>query len=211
MKCEPITLTSPGCASGAKLETDANLAEDSSPTRAKVCSRHVLPGGLKTEWLVKTRFLYSLLLAGVLLIGGCAEGRLYPVRGPFSTQSPLPVFTAKMSGGFHSGNMTVNLSSGEKGMGRWQWAKPESPSAEKFGANTSTSENLASVWGAVYGQDFYVSHVLGRLMARAEITGDRGTRLQIEMYRPVGEGGDVPVNFRGVARDNQGNIYKVAF
>lgn len=107
--------------------------------------------------------------------------------------------------------MTVTLSKGEKGTGRWQWAKPESPSAEKSAANTSASENLASVWDAVYGQNFYVSHVLGKLMARAKITGDRGTQLQIEMYRPVGEGGDVPVNFRGVARDSQGNIYKVVF
>jgi hypothetical protein len=160
---------------------------------------------------LKSRFLCFFLLAGIFLIAGCAEGRLYPVRGPFSTQSPLPVFTAKMGGGFHSGNMTVTLSSGERGTGRWQWGKPEAPSAEKSGANPSPSESLASVWDAVYGQNFYVSHVLGKLMARAEITGDRGTQLQMEMYRPVGEGGDVPVNFRGVARDNKGNIYKVVF
>ncbi len=144
-----------------------------------------------------------------LLIAGCAEGRLYPVRGPLSTESPLPVLNAKMSAGTHSGNITATLAGGEKGTGRWQWAKPESPSAEK--SDGATSESMASVWDAVYGQTFYVAHVLGKLMARAEVNGDGGTHLQMEMYRPVGEGGDVPVNFRGVARDNKGNIYKVMF
>lgn len=165
----------------------------------------------RTELTVKSRFLGSLLLAGILLVAGCAEGRLYPVRGPLSTQSPLPIFTAKMSGGLHSGNMTLTLPSGEKGAGRWQWARQEPPSVEKSGANAAAPESMASVWDAVYGPNFYVSHVVGQLMARANVTGERGTHVQMEMYRPVGEGGDVPINFRGVARDDKGNVYKVVF
>lgn len=138
-------------------------------------------------------------------------GRLYPVRGPYSTQSAPPVFSAKMSGGVRSGTMSVTMPGGEKGAGHWVWARAERPPAQKSDAAASAPESVASVWDAVYGQKFYVSHVLGNRVARADITGDRGTRLQMEMYRPVGESGDVPVNFRGVARDNKGNIYKVVF
>lgn len=161
--------------------------------------------------VVKSTLLSSAVLAGTLLLGGCAAGRLYPVQGPLSTLSPPPVLTAKMSGAFQSGEMEVSLASGEKGAGHWQLGKPESPLAKKSNGSAPAPESLASVWDAVYGRNFYATHVPGKLMAHAEITGDRGTRLQMEMYRPVGEGADLPVNFRGVARDNKGNIYKVTF
>lgn len=153
-----------------------------------------------------------LYLLGICLTAGCAQGRLYPVQGPFSAQSPSRVFTAKMSGGFRSGNISVVLASGEKATGRWEWTQTESPSAESSAAKGAEVESLASAWDAVYGQGFYVSHVLGtKPFARAVPTGDRGTTLHMEMYRPVGEGGETPVNFRGVALDNRNNIYKVVF
>lgn len=159
-----------------------------------------------------TRPVLGVLLLGTFLATGCAEGRLYPVQGPFSTQSPLPVFTAKMSGGFQSGKISAVLGSGETAAGRWKWTQTESAASGSSSANSAAAENMASVWDAVYGQGFYVSHVLGsKPFARAELAGNRGTTLQIEMYRPVGEGGDTPVNFRGVARDDKGNIYKVVF
>jgi hypothetical protein len=161
---------------------------------------------------MKGRRPFGLLLLGICLTVGCAEGHLYPVQGPFSSQSPSPVFTAKMNGGFHSGNISAVLASGEKATGRWEWTQTESPSAESSAAKNPGAESLASVWDAVYGQGFYVSHVLGtKPFARAMVTGDHGTILHMEMYRPVGEGGEVPVNVRGVARDNKNNIYKVVF
>jgi hypothetical protein len=161
---------------------------------------------------MKRRRPLGLLLLGICLTVGCAEGHLYPVQGQFSSQSPSPVFTAKMGGGFHSGNISAVLASGEKATGRWEWTQTESPSAESSAAENPGAESLASVWDAVYGQGFYVSRVLGtKPFARAVVTGDHGTILHMEMYRPVGEGGEVPVNFRGVARDNKNNIYKVVF
>jgi hypothetical protein len=161
---------------------------------------------------MKGRLPLGLLLLGMCLTVGCAEGRLYPVQGPFSSQSPSPAFTAKMSGGFRSGRVSVVLASGEKAAGRWEWTQTESPSAENSRAKGAEVESLASVWDAVYGPGFYVSHVLGtKPFARAVVTGDHGTVLHMEMYRPVGEGGETPVNFRGVARDNKNNIYKVVF
>ena len=164
---------------------------------------------------MRTRRFLEVLLLGVLLTTGCAEGRFYPVQGPFSTESPAPVLTAKMDGGFRSGNISVVLATGEKAIGHWKWTQTETASSRNpsdNGSSGSGTENMASVWDAVYGQGFYVSHVLGsKPFSRAELTGNRGTTLQVEMYRPVGESGDAPENFKGVARDDKGNIYKVIF
>jgi hypothetical protein len=161
---------------------------------------------------MKRRYPLGLLLLGICLTVGCAEGHLYPIQGPFYSQSPPPVFTAKMNGAFRSGNISVVLASGEKATGRWESTQTESPAAENSPAKGAEAESLASVWDTVYGQGFYVSRVLGtKPFARAVVTGDHGTILHMEMYRPVGEGGEVPVNIRGVARDNKNNIYKVVF
>jgi hypothetical protein len=162
---------------------------------------------------MKTSVPLYLLLIGILLTAGCAEGRLYPVQGPFSAQSPVPVFTAKASGMFNSGSISVVLENGEKGKGRWMTAQANPSSTGNSTSNMPAATDLASVWDTIYGQGFYVSHVLGsRLFARAELTGDRGTILQMEMYRSAGEDSkDASIDIRGVAQDNRSNIYKVVF
>lgn len=161
---------------------------------------------------MKARLLSCLLLLGTLLTVGCAEGRLYPVQGPYSALSPVPVFTAKASGAFNSGSISVVLENGEKGKGHWNVAEARPASTGTSTPNGSTANDMATVWDTVYGSGFYVSHVVGnKLFARAEIMGDRGTTLQIEMYRSAGEREETPINIRGVARDNKNNIYKVVF
>jgi hypothetical protein len=153
------------------------------------------------------------LLFGMLLISGCAAGRLYPVQGPFSTESPVPVFTAKASGMFKSGSISVVLENGEKCKGRWVTAQAAPASTGAPTANSSTTSDMASVWDTVYGPGFYVSHVLGsRLFARAEVSGDSGTVIHMEMYRSEGEHDEnAALTIRGIGRDNKDNIYKVVF
>jgi hypothetical protein len=159
------------------------------------------------------RVRLAFILFGMLMLSGCAVGRLYPVQGPFSTQSPVPVFTAKASGMFKSGNISVVLGNGEKCTGRWVSAQASPASTGAPAANGSTVPDLASVWDTVYGQGFYVSHVLGtKLFARAVVSGCSGIVLQMEMYRSEGEHAeDTALRIRGVARDNKDNIYKVIF
>ena len=159
---------------------------------------------------MKTSLLCGVLFTGVLLATGCAEGRLYPVQGPYAALSPVPVFTAKASGAFKSGSISVVLKDGEKGSGRWIAAEAGPASVMNTSAGGST-ENMASIWDFIYGQGFYVSRVLGsKLFARAEVHGDKGTVLQMQMYRSPGDD-DAPINIRGIAKDNHGNIYKVVF
>lgn len=72
---------------------------------------------------------------------------------------------------------------------------------------------MSSAWDAVYGAGYYVSHVLGaKLHAQAVVSGDRGTVLNVEMYRSEGEpagASNAVIDIKGIAKDNKDNIYKL--
>jgi hypothetical protein len=154
----------------------------------------------------------AVLLCASLLAGCSATARLYRVQGPLSQQNPAPVFVARMSDGFHSGNFNVVLDNGEACKGRWmQVPRPSGPANAVISASPR-SECMASEWDLVYGQGFYVAHVLGaRLYARAEITGNRGPVLHAELYKPDKIEQQDIASIKGVAKDDEGNLYKIAF
>ncbi len=154
----------------------------------------------------------ALLLLCVFALSGCATARLYPVQGPLATQTPPPVYVAKMSGAFYSGSFSVVLANGEVCKGRWaQVPRPNSSNAAATAAAASP-DNLSAEWDTVYGTGFYVANVLGtRLYARAVLTGNRGTTLNVELYKPDKVENTTIGAIKGVAKDDKGNIYKVAF
>jgi hypothetical protein len=153
------------------------------------------------------------LLFGISTLVGCSHtARLYPVQGALSAQTPLPVLVAKITtGALYPKDISVVLSDGEVCKGHWVIV----PQAQiSKGANTASApatNGMSSVWDTVYGSGFYVSHVLGaRAYAQAVATGDRGTVLNVEMYRPLDEHEKTPVDsIKGVARDNKDNVYKL--
>jgi hypothetical protein len=114
---------------------------------------------------------------------------------------------------FKSGNISVVLENGEKCKGRWVASQAIPVSTGPPLANGSTPSNMAPIWDTVYGQGFYVSHVLGsKLFARADVSGCSGTVLQMEMYRSLGGPDEnTALDIRGIAKDNKENIYKVVF
>lgn len=146
----------------------------------------------------------------MMLMSGCyGIVRFYPVQGPLMMQTPVPVSRAKITGGAGSifgvamsGNITVTLQNGEVCKGRWELVTtpPESP--------------LQLEWDSIYGKGFYVSHVLGSDdYAQATLRGSGGTVLNAEMYsaetlEPSGKREQSPL--QGVAKDNHGNIFKIA-
>jgi len=139
------------------------------------------------------------LLAGMMTAGCAVHAGLYPVGGP-SEQASGAIPSVKITGPFNSGNISVKLNDGEVCKGRWNRI-------------TATSANaLAPVWDTVYGQGFYVAHVLGTsLYAQSVLTGNRGTTLTIEMYRRESGDPNHITPLQGVAKDNHGNIYKLAY
>ena len=143
---------------------------------------------------------------------GCfAKARFYPVRGPLASQAPPPVLVGKITFAFNSGNISVTLSDGEICKG--QWATVPRPETSQSSSTAASTDEMSSVWDAIYGQGFYVAHVLGaRLYARALLTGNRGTTLKFEMYKHDEDRTDnVALGIKGVAKDSSENIYKVTF
>ena len=155
-----------------------------------------------------------LILLGLSVMVGCtATARLYPVQGPLSLQTPLPVFAGKLNGAINSGNVSFVMSDGEVCKGRWTRVVPvQAPSATAAAAPASVAPpatgGMSSVWDAVYGSGFYVAHVLGDLYyAQGVITGDRGPIVNVEFYHAAPPSSHIA----GVARDSKGNIYKMVF
>jgi hypothetical protein len=122
---------------------------------------------------------------------------MYPVSGPVAAKTPPPVFRAKISANMaaKSGAFSTTLENGERFDGRWKLGTPGP-------ADPSSPTDLSVTWDSVFGQGYYVAHVLGnRTCGGATITGSAGTVLQLQLC-----GGD---GQKAVAKDSHGNVYKM--
>jgi hypothetical protein len=174
----------------------------------------LLPGGLAMKKSV------LLVLLCLCTLDGCINARLYPVKGPLSLQTPVPVYKAKMTQApmVPSGAFSAVLGGGEVCKGKWEMIfgsrtpKPAAPGADP------SAQNLAADWDTVYGTGYYSFKVLSSQFMRGVATGNRGTILNVEMYwneynsvPGPPNGSNVVREMAGVAKDNKGNIYKLAF
>jgi hypothetical protein len=135
------------------------------------------------------------------LLSGCINmppGHLYPVQGALAAQTPTPIYSVSLSGGLSSGTVSASLTNGDV-TGAWHRVSPTDTSAG----------NLAAQWDAVYGQGYFLANVLGNAnFCRAALIGAQGLHLDVEfVIIPVGQVADG----KGVAADNQGNLYKLTF
>jgi hypothetical protein len=140
---------------------------------------------------------------------------LYPVQGPLAAQTPPPIYTGRLTGAVNSGSISVILANRQKFSGQWQ-AQSVRALAKESQAGVVPPFNLSTEWDVVYGPGFYTAHVLGaHLFVRTTLTSEQGGTLQMEMISQPVETGDpknaTPPNVSGVARDDKGNVYKVAF
>jgi hypothetical protein len=155
--------------------------------------------------------LLSVSLAGCI---GHATTRFYPVQGPLATQNPTPVFVGKLSSGWSSGSLVLTADQGEVFQGRWEPIKQPKKSTAAPAAAPSDSE-MVPLWDSIYGNGFYVAHVLGsKYYARGLLTGANGDSLKVEFYRPEERENQGNVNalrasIKGVAKDDKGNVYKI--
>lgn len=163
---------------------------------------------------MKARFDVVALLCACFLSGCVRVAHLYPVQGPLAAQTPPPIYTGRITAVINSGSISAHLANGQQFSGKWQ-AQSVSALAKESRAGVVPQFNLSAEWDAVYGPGFYTAHVLGaHLFARTTLTGKQGGALQLEMIsQPVETGGTkvLAPDISGVARDEQGNVYKVAF
>lgn len=156
------------------------------------------------------RYSVFALLAIVTVLTGCVSlsvpGAFSPVEGPLSKQSPVPTYTAKMSG-LSSGTISVVLSKGELCTGTWTFVSKTAPANTDPSDGAAAPMDMAADWDFVYGPRFYVAHVVGnKLYARATLTGSMGAVMHVELSNETNTRG----NTQGVARDNKGNLVKVS-
>ena len=153
---------------------------------------------------MKTKLALFLALLSVCILTACSrEVHLYPIQGPLASQTPTPIFAAKITGAFNSGSITATLANGEVFSGPWKMISVKK--RMKSAATGAPGQlSLASAWDTVYGQDFYTAHVLGTpLFVQAVLTGNQGTVLQVEMYRQEhGADSSAPLDIKGVAKDS---------
>lgn len=148
----------------------------------------------------------------VLAIAGASTAcsttaTLYPVDGPLSQQQPLPVLTATVDGIMgNTGGISLLLPDGERCIGKWSSIAPMSVGYSTAFASGSAANGLASAWATVYGSGFSVRNVPGVNKGEAILVGNRGTVIRVEFFTGSGT-----ANGNGVAKDNEGNTYKVLF
>jgi hypothetical protein len=162
---------------------------------------------------MRTRFAIVLTLAALCFVAPhvLRAQRLYPVQGPATAQIPPPSFNAKLSNYLSkSGIITLTQADGETFSGPWKtvtvtyanWKTPGTP------ASFPPQPNLAFAWDLVYGQGYFLTHILGsQTVGQATATSSNGTVLQLEFQKE--KLGAIIDNIFGVAIDNKGNIYKV--
>lgn len=130
----------------------------------------------------------ALLLFAVMLLSGCATGRLYPVQGPLSAQMPPPIFKVDMDSG---DSISTKLVKGELCSGTWLDVVPEDP----------TARDMSAEWDLVYGKGFFLANVLGHAgIARAILTCPRDMSVKVEFS-----------SAQGVAKDSDGNVFRLTF
>jgi hypothetical protein len=148
----------------------------------------------------------TLSLLMTMMISGCVlvvdkHGHLYPVEGPAAAQSPPHIYTVTMNVVMLVGTLSATLPDGEVCHGNMA----------KLDATDPASRNMQADWDRVYGDGFFTANLLGKERGRANLTGASGPCLQIEMYNPLMYHGGGLTDVVGVARDDQGNLYKLTF
>lgn len=139
--------------------------------------------------------------ATAIAVGACsAQIEMYPVEGPLSKEVPLPVVHATadgVTGG--SGSLSLTMPDGEACKGKWSSVAPQYAS---FGAGS-----LIGTYGQRIGlEGASVGIVPGINKGHAFVTCDRGTTVEAEFLTGSGT-----ANGYGVAKDSNGNIFKMLF
>jgi len=149
----------------------------------------------------------SVVLIAAALSGCSTTATLFPIEGPMSKLSPVPVLRARAHGiTGNTGNISLTMPDGELCKGRWSSIAPMAYRSSTGSATATVTNDMASVWARVYGSGFSMANVPGVNKGEAVLVGNRDTTIQVEFYTGSGT-----ANGTGVAKDNKGNIFKVLF
>jgi hypothetical protein len=156
------------------------------------------------------RLIFTLVALSVCIVsasGNAFAQKLYPVQGPLAAQTPQPVFAGQIRRPMFSVGPTFlllkawTLANGEVLQGKPRTVQASSVNMPEAEASYPPQANLAFAWDAVYGEGFFVAHILGKKFGQGLFRGNQGTVLQVESLDGQS----------GVAVDNRGNIFKMVW
>ncbi|MFZ0279640.1 MAG: hypothetical protein WA254_06155 [Candidatus Sulfotelmatobacter sp.] len=160
---------------------------------------------------MKIKLVLTLAALCICMVGASGNAfaqKLYPVQGPLAAQTPQPIFTGQVRRPMFSvGSVFLLLKSWKVANGEVLEGKPKTVKASSVTAAPPAGQislpqpNLAFAWDAVYGEGFFVAHILGNEFGQGVFTGNQGTVLQVETLD----------GRNGVAVDNKGNTYKMVW
>lgn len=126
-------------------------------------------------------------------------GMMVPVEGPLSQLQPPPVLNVRADGIMgNSGNVTFAIPDGETCKGRWS-------SAAGAGV-TVGSASLLSQYGSAYLSGYSVSSGTSQNPGQALAVCSKGRSVQLEFVTGAGT-----AHGFGIAKDNEGNVYRFVF
>lgn len=148
----------------------------------------------------KNAALPCAIVMSIVGLSACSTtANLYPVEGPLSRENPVPTVVVKVDGiTSNTGGFNLLMPDGAICTGRWSSVAPQ------YAATTTTS--LFSRYGTVTGYGTTVGIVPGVNKGQAFATCSDNTRLEVEFYTGSGT-----ANGYGIAKDTNGNVYKMIF
>jgi len=142
-----------------------------------------------------------ILLTACSFLSGCmsANVSMYPIEGPYSKTTPLPVVKATAIGvENNSGPIKATLPDGQTCQGTWSSVAPQT-------GQVSTGA-LFTQYGAVFGSTVSRGIMPGVNKGQAFMTCSKGTTVDAEYYTGSGT-----ANGYGIAKDSNGNVFKMLF
>jgi len=135
-----------------------------------------------------------------MTLSACSTtANLFPVEGPLTEQTSVSAIVAKVDGiAGNTGNFSLTLPNGSLCNGKWSSVAPTQ--------TTHTSTSLFTQYGTVAGYSRSSGNVPGVNRGMAFATCTDNTRIDAEFFTGSGT-----ANGFGVAKDTNGNVYKMIF
>ncbi len=154
--------------------------------------------------------LHGLALACALVAIGCtARAHLIPVLGQGGEGVAVELAEARFDfAGFgRAGTLEVRTASGRVFTGPYRFMEPGDASGLEQSRVLEAKYRLPEGWDAINGPSYFTGQVLGGVRCVAELTGDDGRHVVLDMIRVAPN--TKSSELRGIARDDRGALYKV--
>jgi len=146
------------------------------------------------------KMLKTIALTILPLLTACSTSiSMFPAEGPLRKSNPNPVLVATAENiTSNSGRFSVTYPNGDECVGRWASIAPQ--------MNSASWGNLFTQYGSLTGVSFSTTNMPGINRGEAMAICKSGNRLQVEFYTGSGT-----ANGLGVAKDDNGNVFKLIF